>query len=179
MILTDPFFWAFLAMFAAVGGNAIQGSPLVGKNVYFGFVVVVTATFSRVVLVLPFVEQPRFGGGHLLWVIGGGLVVLSLAAMSPLLKIKPLTRPDANEPLSTDGVFGLVRHPGYLANTLWGLGWAVLFGSTIGVLLTPAWIATFWLHALIEEEGLLRAYGPAYREYMTRVRARIIPGMSL
>jgi protein-S-isoprenylcysteine O-methyltransferase Ste14 len=179
MILNDPFFWAFLAAFAAVGGNAIQGSPVVGKNPYFGFVVVVVATFSRVVLVLPFVAQPRFGAGPALWAIGGAIVVLSLGIMIPLVAIKPLTRPDAAELLQTGGVFGLVRHPGYLANTLWGLGWAVVFGSTIGVLLTPIWVAVFWLHALIEEESLQREHGPSYREYMTRVPSRLIPGIRM
>jgi len=177
MVVTNPFFWAFLAAFAAVAGNAIQGSPVVGTNPYFGFIVVVTATFSRVVLVLPFVVQPRFGGGPVLWTIGGSIIALSLAIMTPLLAIKPLTRPDAAETLRTRGVFNLVRHPGYLANTLWGLGWAVMFGSTIGVLLTPVWAAVFWLHALIEEEALRREHGPSYQQYMARVRSRLIPGI--
>lgn len=79
MILENPFFWAFMATCAIVGGNAIQGSPA--------------------------------------------------------------------------------------------------FGSTIGVLLTPAWAAVFWLHALIEEEALQREYGTSYREYMARVRCRLIPGI--
>jgi protein-S-isoprenylcysteine O-methyltransferase Ste14 len=177
MIATNPFFWAFLATFALVAGNAIQGSPVVGKNPYFGLVVVITATFSRVVLVLPFVLQPRFRDGLALWLMGGAIIALSLAIMTPILAIKPLTRPDAAEALHTRGVFGLVRHPGYLANTLWGLGWAVMFGSTIGVLLTPVWAAVFWLHSLIEEEALQREYGASYREYMGRVRSRLIPGI--
>lgn len=177
MIISNPFFWAFLAMFAFVAGDAIQGSSVVGKNPYFGFVVVVTATFSRVVMVLPFVSQPRFGNGSLLWVPGLSIIVLSLAIMAPLLRIKPLTRPVATETLSTRGVFGLVRHPGYLANTVWGLGWAVLFGSLIGVLLTPIWAAGFWFHALIEEDVLRREYGVAYADYMARVRYRLIPGL--
>lgn len=177
MLVANPFFWAFLAMFAFVAGNAIQGSPVVGTNPIFGVVVVATATFSRVVLVLPFVAQPRFGSGSLLWVPGLSIIAVSLAIMAPLLMIKPLTRPDAAETLRTRGVFGIVRHPGYLANTLWGLGWAVLFGSVIGVLLTPVWAAGFWLHALIEEEVLQREYGPAYAPYMARVPYRIIPGL--
>ena len=179
MVLTDPFFWAFLAAFAMVGGNAIQGSPAVGRSALFGFVVVAAVTFSRVALVLPFVAQPRFGAGPARWAIGAATIALSLAIMTQLLAIKPLTRPDAAEALHTHGVFGLVRHPGYLANTLWGLGWAILFGSTIGVLLTPAWAAVFWLHALIEGEALQREYGPAYREYMARVPSRIIPGLRI
>lgn len=179
MTSTNPFFWAFLAAFAAVGGNAIQGSPVVGRNTLFGFAVVVTATFSRVVMVLPFVVQPRFGSGPALGAAGGSIVVLALAIMMPLLRVKVLTRPVASEMLQATGVFGIVRHPGYLANTLWGLGWAVAFGSTIGVLLTPAWIAIFWLHALIEEEALQREHPDAYRDYMARVRARLIPGLPI
>jgi protein-S-isoprenylcysteine O-methyltransferase Ste14 len=179
MVLTDPFFWAFLATFAIVGGDAIQGSPVVGRSTWFGLVVVLTATFGRVVLALPFVVQPRFGTGPALWIVGAGIVALSLAIMAPLLRIRPLTRPDATEELRTSGVYELVRHPGYLANTLWGLGWAIVFGSTIGVLLTPVWAVVFWLHALIEEESLQRAYGDAYRAYMMRVRCRLIPGVPL
>jgi protein-S-isoprenylcysteine O-methyltransferase Ste14 len=176
MTFTTPFFWAFLGMFAMVAGNAIQGSPAVGRNPYFGFVVVASVTFSRVVLALPFVVQPRFGGGPLLHLVGGGIVAIALAIMLPLLRIKPLTRPDAAEHLFSSGVFSVVRHPGYLANTLWGFGWAVAFGSTIGVLLTPIWAAAFWLHALIEEEVLKREH-PSYPQYMRRVRARLIPGI--
>src|SRR6185295_20204244 len=102
-----------------------------------------------------------------------------LAIMAPLLRIRPLTQPDQAETLRTSGVYELVRHPGYLANTLWGLGWAIVFGSTIGVLLTPVWAAIFWLHALIEEEALQREHGRCYQEYMTRVRSRLIPGLPL
>ena len=53
MVLTNPFFWAFLATVAMVGGDAIQGSPVVGRSTPFGLVVVATVMFGRVVLVLP------------------------------------------------------------------------------------------------------------------------------
>jgi protein-S-isoprenylcysteine O-methyltransferase Ste14 len=178
-VFTDPFFWAFVAMFGMVAGNAIQGSPLVGRIAVFGFLVVATVTLGRVVLVLPFVVQPRFGGGVLRWTIGIAVIGLALAIMSPLLRIKPLTRPDAAEALRTRGVFGIVRHPGYLANVLWGLGWAIAFGSIVGVWLTPVWAAMFWLHALIEEEVLQQKYGATYRAYMAQVPCRLIPGIPL
>jgi protein-S-isoprenylcysteine O-methyltransferase Ste14 len=172
--LADPFFWALLGMFGVVAGNAIQGSRLVGRSTLFGFVVVATVTFSRVVLVLPMVEQPRFDlQGHV--AIGTSILIVALALMAPLLRIRPLTQPDAVESLRTTGVFGLVRHPGYLANVLWGLGWAVAFRSTIGMLLTPVWFAAFLLHALIEEEALERTYGARYRDYQARVRGRMLP----
>lgn len=174
--LRNPFFWVFVSTFGMVGGNAIQGSPVVGRRTWFGAIVISMVTFGRVVLVLPFVEQARFAFvGSML--VGAGIVVASLALMAPLLLIGFATRPDVGEPLSTRGVFGLVRHPGYLANTLWGLGWAVAFGSVVGVALTPAWLAMFYLHALIEEEALLVEYGAAYREYMARVPARLVAGI--
>ena len=180
MLVSDPFFWAFVSAIAIVAGNAIQGSPVVGRSAVFGFLVVVTATFGRVVLVLPAVSQPRFAeGGTGLYLAGGLILALSLVLMLPLLRIKPLTRPDSSEPLATGGVFGLVRHPGYLANVLLGLGCAVLFASTIGLLLTPVWVAAFWLHALIEEEALKAKYGAHYEAYMARVRARLIPGLPI
>ena len=180
MLISDPFFWAFVSAIAIVAGNAIQGSPVVGRSAAFGFLVVVTATFGRVVLVLPGVSQPRFAeGGIVLYLAGGLILALSLVLVLPLLRIKPLTRPDPSEPLVTSGVFGLVRHPGYLANVLVGLGCAVLFASTIGVLLTPVWAAAFWLHALIEEEALKARYGAHYEAYMARVRARLVPGLPI
>ena len=178
MLISDPFFWAFVSAIAIVAGNAIQGSPVVGRNAAFGFLVVVTATLGRVVLVLPGVSQPRFAeGGLFLYLVGGLILALSLALVLPLHRIKPLTRPDPSEPLATGGVFRLVRHPGYLANVLLGLGCAVLFASTIGLALTPVWLAAFWLHALIEEEALKAKYGALYEAYMGRVRARLVPGV--
>jgi len=178
--LVDPFFWAFVSAIGIVAGNAIQGSPVVGRNQTFGFIVIVTATLGRVVLVVPAVVQPRFAeGGAFLYAAGGLILVVAGLLVVPVLRIKPLTRPDASEPLTTRGVFGFVRHPGYSANVLLGLGCAVVFGSTIGVLLTPVWFGAFWLHALIEEEALVAKYGARYEDYMARVPARLIPGVRL
>jgi protein-S-isoprenylcysteine O-methyltransferase Ste14 len=179
-MLNDPFFWAFASAIAIIGGNAIQGSPVVGRSTTFGVLVVAVATLGRVVMVLPAISQPRFAeGGLILYASGGIIVAVAIALMLPLIAIRPFTRPSPTEPLSTAGAFGLVRHPGYLANVLLGLGAAVAFGSTVGVLLTPIWAAAFWLHALIEEEALKSKYGASYEAYMARVRSRLIPGLPL
>lgn len=175
-LLANPFLWATIAMFGMVGGDAIQGSPVVGRRVWFGVLVIGMVTFARIALVLPFVQQPRFES-RANGAVGLMLVASALALAAPLLRIRPATRPDRSEPLRTTGVYGLVRHPGYLANVIWGLGWAILFGSTIGVLLTPVWLVAFFLHALIEEEVLERELGAAYTAYKARVRSRLIPGL--
>lgn len=174
----DPYFWAFVAMLGLVGGDAVQGSPVVGRRTWFGVLVIAMVTLGRVVLVLPLVPQPRFALPFS-FAVGALCIAVSLVLMAPLLQIRPATRPDTAEPLSTRGVFGLVRHPGYLANVIWGLGWAILFGSVIGVALTPVWLVAFYLHALIEEEALVKEYGTDYLDYMARVRARLIPGLPI
>jgi hypothetical protein len=90
-------------MLGLVGGNAIQGSPVVGRRTWFGVLVIATVTLGGVVMVLPFVEQPRFTLPYS--VAGGALcIALSLLLMAPLLRIRPATRPDTAEPLSTRGV---------------------------------------------------------------------------
>ena len=179
-LASDPFFWAFVSAIAASGGNAIQGSPVVGRSVAFGFCVVVTVTLGRLILVLPDVVQPRFAEPGPVWfALGGSIVALAVGLLFPLRRIRPLTRPDAKEPLLTGGAYGVIRHPGYLANVLLGLGAAVAFCSSIGVVLTPIWLAVFWLHTLIEEEALVAKYGAAYVGYMERVPSRLIPGIPL
>ena len=70
-----------------------------------------------------------------------------------------------------------MRHPGYLGNVLLGLGWSLLFRSTIGVALTLAWWLAFVVHAMIEEASLERTYGSAYATYKGRVRGRLLPGL--
>ncbi len=177
-LASDPFFWAFVSAIAATGGNAIQGSPVVGRSAAFGFCVVVTATLGRLILVLPDVVQPRFAPlGPVWFALGGSIVALAIGLLIPLRRIRPLTRPDSTERLLTGGLYGVIRHPGYLANVLLGLGAAVAFCSTIGIVLTPIWFAVFWLHALIEEEVLVAKYGAAYVGYMERVPSRLIPGL--
>jgi protein-S-isoprenylcysteine O-methyltransferase Ste14 len=102
------------------------------------------------------------------------LDVLDLAGVRPVL--------DAGRghmalhvPLETRGLYGLVRHPLYLA-------W-VLF-----VFATPHMTATRFVFAAIssaylaiaipfEERSLIHTFGADYRAYQKRVRWRIIPGL--
>ena len=54
-----------------------------------------------------------------------------MAFLIPVFRVHWTTGPDESESLRTTGVYGFVRHPGYLRNVLLGLGWALVFRSTI------------------------------------------------
>jgi len=174
--ISEPFFWVALGMFAMVGADSLVGSRVVARFGALGAVSAGVVSFSRVFLVLPFVDQPRWLAPGAVWV-GIALILVGVALAVPIRKIRWNTGPNADEPLSTTGAFRFVRHPGYAGNVLWGLGWAVCFGSVIGIILTPFWIAAFYFHLLIEEESLIRQYGDRYLAYQKAVPARVIPGL--
>jgi len=178
-IFEDPFFWALVSMFGLAGAEALMGSARLGKIRSLGFVTVGMFTLGRVVLVLPAVSQPRFPPGDWSWIVGGTIFVVGIAFMLPAFAIRPFTGPKAGMSLRTEGFYGFVRNPIYLAEVLWCLGWAVMFRSEIGIVLTPVWWAGLWLLAIVEEESLERKLGQIYVDYRRRIHGRILPGLPL
>jgi methanethiol S-methyltransferase len=77
--------------------------------------------------------------------------------------------------LETEGLYGLVRHPVYLA---WFL---FVFGAPHMTMtrLVFAFTSTAYLAIAIpfEERSLIQTFGPDYRAYRQRVRWRMIPGV--
>ncbi len=63
------------------------------------------------------------------------------------------------------------------ADSFWPLGWSLVFGSVIGVALTPLWLLVCWLLTFVEEERLVTEYGEEYKRYRQKVPSRIIPGV--
>ena len=78
------------------------------------------------------------------------------------------------EPLRTDGLYSVVRHPLMLCDVFWPLGLSLIFGSIIGVPLTPLWLLVVWVLTQVEEESLVREYGEADRDFRSRV-PRLFP----
>ena len=177
--LNDPFFWALISMFGLVGACAVVGSKKVGRNTLLGFFIVVIFDLGRLILALPFCNQPRFdiGGWH--GFVGGIIFVIGLIFCIPALEIKPFNAPDEKLELKTTGFYGIVRNPIYLGEVLWCLGWAIMFRSVIGVALVPLWWLGLLILITIEEESLERSLGQSYLEYQKRVRGRIIPGLPI
>ena len=107
----------------------------------------------------------------------GAVMGLALAIAAPALSVKWWRPPASGMELHTTGIYAWVRHPIYLCEVLWPVGWSLMWGSIYGLALTPVWWLGFLLHARAEEEQLERVLGQQYRDYCARVRGRIFPGL--
>ena len=78
--------------------------------------------------------------------------------------------------LVTTGIYRVIRHPSYLGLLINSLGWALVFRSGVGMLLTALLIPPL-LARIRAEEALLRTqFGAEYEAYCTRTW-RLIPGV--
>ncbi len=175
--VSEPFFWAFVSMFALIGSSATLVGKRLGYYTQLNVLMVALFGLGRAMLVLPFCEQPCFDLGGWEYLIGGALFVAGLVFMSALLTIDPWPAPDEPVSLVTTGLYSVVRNPVYLGEILWSLGWAVMWHSIIGIALVPLWWAGMLLHTMLEEEDLERRVGKPYLEYKERVQGRIFPGL--
>lgn len=171
----DPWFWAFLASTGWALAFALVGTERLGRRLGFGVFMFTLAELPRILLPLPFVSQPRIEPNPV-WLAALGIAILlvSLFFGTPVIRIVPLTGPDRHEPLRTNGLYAFVRHPLMLCDIFWPLGWSLIFGSLIGIALTPLWLLIIWALTHVEEESLVRQYGDAYRRYQSKV-PRFLP----
>ena len=175
---SNPFFWALLSMLGMVGATSLFTRHKLRHNLLFVSAVLTLVTVGRIVLVLPFCKQPRFEIGDWYGIIGGGIVVIALAVgVMATVVVRWWSPPKEGMELRTTGIYGIVRHPIYLSEVLWFLGWAIMFRSVYGVALAPVWWMAFLIHTLAEEAELERTLGVNYLEYMKQVRGRIFPGL--
>ena len=90
--------------------------------------------------------------------------------LSPLVRIQE----ERKQQVVSTGVYGIVRHPMYLGGILMFIGAPLLLGSGYGLL--PGLALTVLLMARIHgEEEMLARDLEGYREYMQKVRYRLVP----
>src|SRR5262245_22762531 len=109
--------------------------------------------------------------GVVLFAAGGALRLWPIFILghrfSGLVAIQPGHR------LVTSGVYGVIRHPGYLGLLVTSLGWALAFRSAVGVLLTAFLIPPLVARMRAEERLLRPQFGGEYDDYCRRT-ARLI-----
>ena len=72
------------------------------------------------------------------------------------------------------GVYGFVRHPMYLGGSLMFVGGPLLLGSVCGLLVGLATVRLLILR-IFGEEKLLASDLEGYKEYLQKVRYRLLP----
>jgi protein-S-isoprenylcysteine O-methyltransferase Ste14 len=110
--------------------------------------------------------------GIALMALGGILVVLGGVQLGSSLT--PFPAPRAGGELSATGVYAYTRHPMYGGGILIALGWSIVFGSVVGLVLTLLLAVFFELKARREEAWLVNHY-PAYAAYRDRTRRKLLP----
>jgi protein-S-isoprenylcysteine O-methyltransferase Ste14 len=112
--------------------------------------------------------------GVILVAAGGGLRLWPVFVLgrrfSGLVAIQP------GHSLVTSGVYGVIRHPSYLGLLIGALGWALVFRSGVGVLLTALLIPPLVARIRAEEALLRTQFGGEYEAYRART-SRLIPGL--
>jgi protein-S-isoprenylcysteine O-methyltransferase Ste14 len=130
------------------------------------------------------VAGPKWAGG---WTDGGAsgvaALVLQLAAFTiiaaalPKLgcNLTPFPRPKAGAHLVTDGIYGWVRHPLYIAVMLTAVAWALWWRSIGALSLLPPFLVFMDAKARREEKWLREKFH-GYEAYANRVK-RFVPGV--
>ena len=111
--------------------------------------------------------------GLIITAIGGFVRVATVFELGHRFSIFVAVQSDHR--LKTDGFYRFVRHPSYLGALVAMAGWALVFRSIIGLLLTAAMCLPIIARVRAEEDFLVREFGEQYRAYQRRNRWRLFP----
>lgn len=125
----------------------------------------------------------RFGWSSVpLWliVVGdflvvAGLVLSQLVVMQNSYAAATITV-EADQPLVSTGLYGVVRHPMYLGALVMMVGMPPALDSLWGLLVVAVALPVLAAR-ILDEEKMLRQELPGYPEYASRVRKRLVPGV--
>jgi len=112
--------------------------------------------------------------GLVLAVLGAGVGAWAVALHR--FRVSPFPAPGDEASLVTGGPYRWVRHPIYSAVIAVALG-AALWGLRPAAVLVAVAFVPFFMAKTGHEEALLEERYPAYRDYRSRVRWRLVPGL--
>jgi protein-S-isoprenylcysteine O-methyltransferase Ste14 len=125
----------------------------------------------------------RFGWSSVpLWlvVVGdvlvvGGLILSQLVVVQNSYAAATITV-EADQPLVSTGLYGVVRHPMYLGALIMMVGMPPALDSLWGLVAVAVALPVLAAR-ILDEEKMLRQELPGYPEYASRVRKRLVPGV--
>jgi len=144
--------------------------------------IIISATVALVVAVLVVSAlDHRFGWSSVpvpvVWVgnvlVVVGLVLAQFVVIQNSYASANITV-EADQPLVATGLYGVVRHPMYVGALIMMIGSPLALDSLWGVAVVLCAVPVLAAR-ILDEEKLLTEQLNGYREYTTRVRARLIP----
>lgn len=189
--------WVFLAVFAVttlgpsivlaarhpdVLARRMKAGPTAETRPAQRIIITVTMALVAATFVVSALDH-RFGWSSVpVWlVIVGNVMVAAGLGMAQLVILQnhyaaATVRVEAGQPLVSTGLYGLVRHPMYTGTLIMMLGTPPALGSWWGLVCVaaagPALVAR-----ILDEEKMLTAELPGYRDYTGKVRYRLVPGL--
>jgi protein-S-isoprenylcysteine O-methyltransferase Ste14 len=117
-----------------------------------------------------------------LWlkILGAVLFLVAFVILFAALKENTFAAPvvkmqkERGQRVISTGLYAFVRHPMYLGGTLLFIGAPLLLGSVFGLVMGLLLMVLLAVRSVGEEE-MLKQELQGYREYMARVRWRIVP----
>ena len=106
--------------------------------------------------------------------LGGSFPFFRAFTDNPYLSQLVRIQTERGQHVIDTGVYGFVRHPMYLGANLVFVGGALLLGSVCGLLVALAEVLLLVLR-IFGEEKLLARNLEGYREYLEKVRHRLVP----
>lgn len=107
--------------------------------------------------------------------VGVGLAVAELVVIQNNYAAANITV-EQGQPLASTGLYGVVRHPMYAGALLMMIGTPLALDSYWGLVVLAPSLAVLAAR-ILDEEALLTEELGGYREYLTRVRYRLVPGV--
>lgn len=146
--------------------------------------IIITAIIASVIatLVISALDH-RFGWSSVpLWlIVVGNILVFTGLTMAQLVIVQnsyagASITVERDQPLVTTGLYGVVRHPMYSGTLVMMIGLPPALDSLWGLVAIVASLPTLMARVL-DEEKMLCAELPGYRDYQTAVRYRLVPGV--
>ncbi|MBC2665123.1 isoprenylcysteine carboxylmethyltransferase family protein [Novosphingobium flavum] len=168
----NPYAWLLLVSETAVAVFALIRRPTDKLSMDLGdWLLAITATCAGLLIVPGVTLIPAIAPLGLALAILGNLV----QAWAKLVLRRSFGVAPANRGIKISGPYRFVRHPMYAGYALVHLGVMILMFMPINaVIYAIGWWAQ--ILRILAEERLL-SQDPAYAEYMTKVRWRLIPGV--
>jgi protein-S-isoprenylcysteine O-methyltransferase Ste14 len=117
------------------------------------------------------VPPPLVFVGNVLVVIGLGIAMLVVVQNSYAAANITV---EADQPVVSTGLYGLVRHPMYFGSLIMMVGTSLALGSYWGLVMVAVMAMLFAIRIVDEEKALTDGLS-GYREYTRKVHSRLVP----